>query len=78
MNAILLVGTLTVMTALHGRLTLLALLAFPLSYLLTHKTRLYTQNLYRDQSNILESGESYLNEFFPWAAHSPGLQCRGL
>ncbi len=65
MNAILLVGTLTAMTWLDWRLTLLALLAFPLSFLLTRKTRNYTRNLYRDLSNTLESGESYLNEFFP-------------
>ena len=39
MNAILLVGTLTAMMALSWRLSLLALLAFPLSYLLTRKTR---------------------------------------
>ncbi len=65
MNAILLVGTLTAMTWLHWRLSLVALLAFPLSFLLTHKTRNYTQSLYRDLSNTLESGESYLNEFFP-------------
>lgn len=65
MNAILLVGTLAAMTALHWRLTLLALLAFPLSYLLTRKTSGYTQSLYRDLSNTLESGQSYLNEFFP-------------
>ena len=65
MNAILLLGTLTAMTWLHWRLSLLALLAFPLSFLLTRKTRNYTQNLYRDLSNTLESGESYLNELFP-------------
>ncbi len=65
MNAILLFGTLTAMTWLHWRLSLLALLAFPLSFLLTRKTRNYTQNLYRDLSNTLESGESYLNELFP-------------
>lgn len=65
MNAILLVGTLTAMTALHWRLSLLALLAFPLSFLLTRKTRNYTENLYRGLSNTLESGESYLNELFP-------------
>ena len=65
MNAILLVGTLTAMTVLHWRLSLLALLAFPISFLLTRKTRSYTRNLYRDLSNTLESGESYLNELFP-------------
>ncbi len=65
MNAILLVGTLTAMTWLHWRLSLVALLAFPLSFLLTRKTRNYTQSLYRDLSNTLESGESYLNEIFP-------------
>ena len=65
MNAILLLGTLTAMTWLHWRLSLLALLAFPLSFLLTRKTRNYTQNLYRELSNTLESGESYLNELFP-------------
>ena len=65
MNAILLIGTLSAMTWLHWRLTLLALLAFPLSLLLTRKTRNYTQNLYRELSNTLEWGESYLNELFP-------------
>ena len=65
MNAILLVGTLTTMIWLHWRLSLLALVAFPLSFLLTRKTRNYTQNLYRDLSNTLEWGESYLNELLP-------------
>ena len=65
MNAILLLGTLIAMTWLHWRLSLLALLAFPFSFFLTRKTRNYTQNLYRDLSYTLESGESYLNEFFP-------------
>ena len=65
MNAILLVGTLAAMTALHWRLSLLALLAFPLSYLLTLKTRGRVQTLYQDQSNVLEAGQSYLTEVFP-------------
>ena len=39
MNTILLIGTLAAMTALHWRLSLLALLAFPLAYFLTRKTR---------------------------------------
>ena len=65
MSAILLLGTLAAMTALHWRLTLLALLAFPLSYLLTRKTRQRAQTLERDFSNALEAGQSYLNEFFP-------------
>ncbi len=62
--AILLVGTLAAMTALHWRLSLLALLAFPLSYLLTLKTRGRVQTLYQDQSNVLEAGQSYLTEVF--------------
>ena len=65
MSAILLVGTLAAMTALHWRLTLLALLAFPLSYLITRRTRNHAQTLERDFSNTLEAGQSYLNEFFP-------------
>ena len=65
MSAILLLGTLAAMTALHWRLTLLALLAFPLSYLLTRKTRQRAQTLERDFSNALEAGQSYLNEFLP-------------
>ncbi len=51
MNAILLVGTLTAMTALSWRLSLLALLAIPLTYLLTRKTRGHAQALYREYSN---------------------------
>lgn len=65
MSAILLLGTLAAMTALHWRLTLLTLLAFPLSLLLTRKTRNHSQRLDRDFSNILEAGQSYLTEFFP-------------
>ncbi len=65
MSAILLLGTLAAMTALHWRLTLLALLAFPLSYLITRRTRNHAQTLERDFSNTLEAGQSYLNEFFP-------------
>lgn len=65
MNAILLIGTLAAMTALHWRLSLLALLAFPLAYLLTRKTRGGAQSHYRDQSDLLEAGQSYLNEVFP-------------
>ena len=65
MNAILLVGTLAAMTALNWRLSLLALLAFPLSYLLTRKTRGHVHALYSGFSNALEAGQSYLNEIFP-------------
>ena len=65
MNAILLIGTLAAMTALHWRLSLLALLAFPLAYFLTRKTRGRAQSLYRDQSDLLEAGQSYLHEVFP-------------
>ena len=65
MSTILLLGTLAAMTALHWRLTILALLAFPLSYLLTRKTRRQARTLERDFSNTLEAGQSYLNEFFP-------------
>ncbi len=65
MSAILLLGTLAAMTSLHWRLTLLALLAFPLSYLLTRKTRKHAQTLESNFSNTLEAGQSYLNEFFP-------------
>ena len=65
MNAILLVGTLAAMTALHWRLSLLALLAFPLAYFLTRKTRGRAQSLYRDQSDLLEAGQSYLHQVFP-------------
>ena len=65
MNAILLIGTLAAMTALHWRLSLLALLAFPLVYFLTRKTRGRAQSLYRDQSDLLEAGQSYLHEVFP-------------
>ena len=65
MSAILLLGTLAAMTALHWRLTLLALLAFPISYLLTRKTRNHAQTLERDFSDTIEAGQSYLNEFFP-------------
>ena len=53
------------MTALHWRLSLLALLAFPLAYFLTRKTRGRAQSLYRDQSDLLEAGQSYLHEVFP-------------
>ena len=56
MNAILLVGNLVAMTAL---------LAFPLSYLLTRKTRGHAHALYSGFSNALEAGQSYLNEIFP-------------
>ncbi|MDE0632496.1 MAG: ABC transporter ATP-binding protein [Caldilineaceae bacterium] len=65
MSAILLLGTLAAMTASHWRLTLLTLLAFPLSLLLTRKTCNHSQRLDRDFSNILEAGQSYLTEFFP-------------
>ena len=66
MNAILLAGTLAAMTALNWRLlSLLALLAIPLSYLLTRKTRGHANALYREFSNALEAGQSYLNEIFP-------------
>ena len=65
MSAILLLGTLAAMTALHWRLTILALLAFPLSYLLTKKTRKHARVLEHNFSNTLEAGQSYLNEFFP-------------
>ncbi len=65
MSAILLLGTLAAMTALHWRLTLLALLAFPISYLLTRKTRSHAQTLERDFSSTLEAGQSYLTELFP-------------
>ena len=65
MSAIFLLGTLAAMTALHWRLTILALLAFPLSYLLTRKTRRHARTLERNLSNTLEAGQSYLNEFFP-------------
>ena len=65
LNAILLVGTLAAMTALNWRLSLLALLAFPLSYLLTRKTRGHAHALYNGFSNALEAGQSYLNEIFP-------------
>ena len=65
MNAILLIGTLAAMTALHWRLSLLALLAFPLAYFLTRKTRGRAQSLYRDQSDLLEAGQSYLHQVFP-------------
>lgn len=65
MNVILLVGTLTAMTLLSWRLSLLALLAFPLSYLLTRKTRGHAENLYGEFSNALEAGRSYLHELFP-------------
>ena len=64
MSTILLLGTLAAMTALHWRLTILALLAFPLSYLLTRKTRRHARTLERNFSNTLEAGQSYLNEFF--------------
>ncbi len=65
MNAILLVGTLTAMTALSWRLSLLALLAFPFSYLLTRKARGHAESLYSEFSNALEAGQSYLHEVFP-------------
>lgn len=65
LNAVLLIGTLAAMTALSWRLSLLALLAFPLSYLLTRKTRGHAETLYRSFSNILEAGQSYLHELFP-------------
>ena len=65
MNAILLVGTLTAMTALSWRLSLLSLLAFPFAYLLTRKTRGHAENLYGEFSNALEAGQSYLHEVFP-------------
>ncbi|MXY94653.1 MAG: ABC transporter ATP-binding protein [Caldilineaceae bacterium SB0664_bin_27] len=65
LSAILLLGTLAAMTALHWRLTLLTLIAFPLSLLLTRKTRNHSQRLDRDFSSILEAGQSYLTEFFP-------------
>ncbi len=65
MSAILLLGTLAAMTALHWRLTVLALLAFPISYLLTRRTRSHAQSLEHDFSSALEAGQSYLSEFFP-------------
>ena len=65
MSAILLLGTLAAMTVLHWRLTLLTLIAFPLSLLLMRKTRNHSQRLDRDFSTILEAGQSYLTEFFP-------------
>jgi len=65
MSTILLLGTLAAMTALHWRLTVLALLAFPISYLLTRKTRSHAQSLEHDFSSTLEAGQSYLSEFFP-------------
>ena len=65
LNAVLLIGTLAAMTALSWRLSLLALLAFPLSYLLTRKTRGHAETLYRSFSNVLEAGQSYLHELFP-------------
>lgn len=65
MNNILLVGTLIAMASLNLRLFLLALLAFPLSYLLTARTRGYARGLYREFSNVLEDGKSYLYEVFP-------------
>ncbi len=65
MNAILLVGTLTAMTALSWRLSLLSRLAFPFAYLLTRKTRGHAENLYGEFSNALEAGQSYLHEVFP-------------
>ncbi len=65
MNAILLLGTLTAMTALSWRLSLMALLAFPFSYLLTRKTRGHAESLYSEFSNALEAGRSYLHEVWP-------------
>jgi len=65
LNTILLVGTLTAMTALSWRLSLLALLAFPFSFLLTRKTRDHAESLYNEFSSTLEAGQSYLHEVWP-------------
>ncbi len=65
LNTILLVGTLTAMIALSWRLALLALLAFPFSFLLTRKTRGHAESLYDEFSTTLEAGRSYLHEVWP-------------
>ena len=50
---------------LRKQIPRITLLAFPLSYLLTRKTRGHAQALYREFSYALEAGQSYLHEVFP-------------
>ena len=65
------------MIALSWRLALLALLAFPFSFLLTRKTRVHAESLYDEFSTTLEAGRSYLHEVWPGPAHSSRVQREG-
>jgi len=63
-NTIVLSGTLVVMFAINWRLSLLALLAFPSSFILSKRIAGYAKSLDKEFSDILEEGETYLQEVF--------------
>ena len=64
-NAVLLLGTLGVMSFLNGRLLLVSLVAFPLSYLFAHWMRNYAESLDQEEIQVLEQGMNYLQDAMP-------------
>ena len=68
-NLLIVVATITVMFALHWRLSLVSLLAFPLSLLLTRAVAKRSGKLDSDFTDLLASGEAYLNQVL-----GPGLK----
>lgn len=63
-NAIVFLGTFVVMFIINWQMSLLALLAFPLSFILSKRLAGYSKALDEKFSNLLEEGGSYLQEVF--------------
>ena len=64
-NAVLLLGTLGVMSFLNSRLLLVSLVAFPLSYLFARRMQNYAESLDREFIQVLEQGMNYLQDAIP-------------
>ena len=64
-NAVLLLGTLGVMSFLNGRLLLVSLVAFPLSYLFARRMQRYAEALDGELHQSREYAMSYLQDVIP-------------
>ena len=64
-NAVLLLGTLGVMSFLNGRLLLVSLVAFPLSYLFARRMQRYAEALDGELHQSREHAMSYLQDVIP-------------
>ena len=63
-HSMLVVVTAGIMFTLNWKLTLITLLAFPLSYLLARVAGSRERRLFNEQTDILSSGQSYITEVF--------------